>query len=269
MDDDKDGTSSGLLREPWGFYAPGLLQRMMITVTQKTVLQRGALRARMTRLIMSLGTPLDISFRGCRYRIEGRNNLIETGLLTRPSYNGEEIDFLAAAVRDGGTALDIGSNVGLYALPLARAAGPNGRVLAIDANAEMVRHLSFNAKSSGLDNVTALHMAVGGSEARVNLRIRQDDVAIVSVEESATGTTRMLPLLRILSEAGLTRVDSLKIDIEGHEDLAMVPFLQGASEDLLPSRIVIERASATGDYPGCVAEFERLGYRLVSRTRNN
>ena len=223
----------------------------------------------MTKLIMSLACPLDIRFRGCSFRIEGRNNLIETGLLTRPNYNAVEIEFLQEAIRDGGVAVDIGSNVGLYSLPLALAAGPTGQVLAIDANPEMVQHLTFNAEASGLANVKSMHMAVGSAETRVNLRIRKDDVAIVSVEESETGSTQMLPLLHILSNAGFDRVDSLKIDIEGYEDFALVPFLQQASEGLLPSRIVIERANSTGDYPGCVAEFERLSYRLVGRTRNN
>lgn len=269
MEGEKDGNSPDLFQEPWGAYSPSLLQRLLIAITKKTVLQRGALRSKMTKLIMSLACPLDIRFRGCSYRIEGRNNLIETGLLTRPSYNAEEIEFLQQAVSDGGVAVDIGSNVGLYSLPLARAAGPTGRVLAIDANPAMVRHLTFNAEASGLANVNSVHMAVGGEEARVNLRIRKDDVAIVSVEESTTGSIQMLPLLRILSNAGLERIHSLKIDIEGHEDVAMAPFLQQASDDLLPSRIVIERASTAGDYPGCLAEFERLAYRLVGQTRNN
>jgi FkbM family methyltransferase len=247
-----------------------VLQRALIWLTQNTILQRGLLRHLMTKWITSLGRPLDIRFRGCAYRIEGRNNLIETGMLTRPSYNAVEIDFLGEAVKGGGVMLDIGSNVGLYSLPLARVAGPDGRMVAIDANLDMVRHLSFNAKASGLDNVTSIHRAVGATTGRVNLQILKDDVAIVSVIEAQDGAVEMLPLLTIVRDAGLTRVDALKIDIEGHEDKALVPYLQQASDDLLPSRVVIEYIEAEGgDYPGCAAEFARLGYRLVRRTRNN
>ncbi len=269
LSDDADRTTPDLFLRPWGTYAPEGVQKLLIGLTQKTFLQRGALRAAMTRRIMSLGAPLDIRFRDCCYRIEGRNNLIETGLLTRPGYNGVEIDFLQEAVKAGGTAVDIGSNVGLYSLPLARAAGPEGRVLAIDANPDMVRHLTFNAAASGLANITALNMAVGGIEARVHLKIRQDDVAIVSVTPSDTGTIQMQPLLHILSHAKIARLDALKIDIEGHEDAALVPFLQLAPDALLPTRIVIERAGPDSDYPGCVTEFSRLGYRRVGQTRNN
>jgi FkbM family methyltransferase len=266
---DTDAMTTDLLDAPWNTYRPTALQRMLITLTQNTILQRGRLRHLMTKWITALGRPLDISFRGCNYRIEGRNNLIETGMLTRPSYNGVEIDFLGQAVRDGGVMLDIGSNVGLYSLPLARMAGPEGRMLSIDANLDMVRHLDFNAQASGLSNVTAIHCAVGDAAGRVDLQILKDDVAIVNVVENAGGAIEMLPLLTLVTQAGLARVDAIKIDIEGHEDKALVPYLQQASDDLLPSHVVIEYSEAQGDYPGCAAEFARLGYRLVARTRNN
>ncbi len=269
LERDKDSTSHDYFSLPWGAYTPNLIQRLIIAITRKTVLQRGALRMKMSKLIMSFSSPLDIEFRGCRFRIEARNNLIETGILTRPTYNAEEIGFLSEALTDGGVAVDIGSNIGLYSLPLAKAAGRAGQVLSIDANPDMLRHLAFNASATGLENIRAVHVAVGAEEAMVDLQIVKDDVANVRVTESETGLTRMLPLLRILSENGVDRVDCLKIDIEGHEDSAMVPFLQHASEDLLPSRIVIERASAAADYPGCVAEFRRLGYELAGQTRNN
>ena len=263
-----DNTSSDL-RSPWGAYPPGILQKVLIALTHKTILQRGALRKLMTKVIMSLARPLDVSFRNCKFRIEGRNNLIERGILSRPTYNNSEISFLEEAVKDGGVAIDIGCNIGLYALPLAKAAGPSGTVLAIDANPAMIEQLHFNARASGVENVTTVCIAVGSVETRADLEICKGDTAIVRVRESEEGSTQMRPLLNIVQDAGLKRVDSLKIDIEGHEDAAMVPYLQSCPEELLPARIVIERAAKTHDYPGCVAEFERLGYRLIGRTRNN
>ncbi len=265
----QDATDASFFSSPWGTHKPGLLQGMLIGLTRRTILQRGRLRHRMTNLITGMGRPIDVTFRGCKYRIEGRNNLIEYGLLTRPSYNGQEIDFLAEAVRDGGVFLDIGCNIGLYSLPLAKAAGPKGRVLSIDANPVMIQHLNYNAQASDLNNVTGINTAVGGTSGRVDLNIRLDDVAIVSVVESDTGSVQMLPLEQIVAEAGLTRVDALKIDIEGHEDQAMVPYLQSVPEALLPKRIVIEQVGKDQDYPGCAAEFARLGYTLRGRSKIN
>ena len=67
----------------------------------------------MTNWITSLGRPIDVTFRGNQYRIEGRNNLIEYGLLTRPSYNAQEIDFVSEPLQESGIAIDIGCNIGI------------------------------------------------------------------------------------------------------------------------------------------------------------
>lgn len=261
--------SSLFLDRPWGSFTPNAAQRVLIKITQNSFLQRGKFRTWMAKLIMSMSSPLDVEFRGCKFRVEPRLNLIDRGILTRPNYNAAEIEFLQEAVRDGGVAIDIGSNAGLFSLPIAQAAGQSGRVLSIDANAHMIEHFAFNAKASGVENVDLLHVAIGDREGLVDLQIRKNDAAIVRVQESAKGTTQMRPLLAIVSDAGLKQVDALKIDIEGHEDAALVPFLQNAGDDLVPKRIVIERASKSNDYPGCVAEFQRLGFQLVGRTRNN
>ncbi|MGP1355617.1 FkbM family methyltransferase [Roseicyclus sp.] len=255
---------------PWGAFRPNGLQSALIGLARRSFLQRGTFRHWTTNLITALGSPLDIEWRGCRYRIEGKNNLIEYGMLLRRDYNGAEIDFLLGTLGPGGVALDIGSNIGLYSLPMARAVGPSGTVVAIDANPAMAERLRLNARASGVGNVHMVNCAVGGGEGMVDLRIRKDDVAIVRVEESATGTIPMRTLASILRELGVGRVDALKIDIEGHEDAALVPFLHEAQDDALrPRRIVIEHPRSGDDYHGCAAAFARHGYTRVGQTRSN
>lgn len=255
---------------PFGTYAPNLAQRMLIALARATILHRGVFRDGVSRAVVALGggKPVDITFRGGNFRIRAHNNLIEYGLMLHPAYNRADIDFLAGSVTNGGTFVDIGSNIGLYSLPLAVLAGPSGRVIAIDANPAMAAQLQWHADATGLTNLTMVNCAVGDNEAHVNLRIRKDDVAIVSVEESAGGAIPMRPLLSILQHSGVTRVDALKIDIEGYEDKALPPFLEAAPPALKPARIVIERFQ-DGDYPGCAAAFARHGYELAGRSRQN
>lgn len=261
---------AGYASAPWGRYFPGSLQRLLIALARKTPLHRGKMRYRMTQAVARLGSPLDVEFRGCRYRIEGRNNLMEYGLLLHPRYNAEEIDFLSGAVPEGGVFVDIGANIGLYSLPLATAAGASGRVIAIDANAAILARLAVNVAATGLSNVTVVHTAVGAYSGQVDLTIRGDDLSIVRVTEASTGGIPMRPLAEILAEQGVTHVDALKIDIEGHEDAALVPYFADVSGDMLPRRISIERGGPDGgDYVGCAAAFARHGYRLVGRTRSN
>ena len=268
VDVNDNANEADFFTAPWGDFKPSATQAALIALTRNTPLQRGRMRHRMTNVITGMGRPLDITFRDLKFRIEGRNNLIEYGLLTRKHYNGPEIDFLTEGLSPGDVALDIGCNIGLYSMPMARAVGAEGRVLAIDANPAMISHLRFHAKANGYDQVTAVSTAVGGSEAKVDLLIRRDDVAIVKVEENPEGAIQMRPLAQIVSEAGVDRVDALKIDIEGHEDQALVPYFEEVPEALWPSRIVIEYGGAD-DYPGCVRVLGERDYKLMGRTRSN
>lgn len=254
---------------PFGHFAPNAFQRMLIGLSRASFLKRGVFRGSMTRLILALGRgPLDIRFRGAGYRIRGEQNLIEYGLLLMPTYNGTDIDFLLDGARDDAGFVDIGCNIGLYSLPLA-VARPKGRVISVDANPKMIARILWNAAASELSNVTAVHAAVSDGDGRGDLVIRKDDVAIVAVKESASGEMPIRTLLAILSEAGLPAIHGLKIDIEGNEDRALVPFLDTCDGAMLPRRIVIEHPEPNADYPGCAAAFARRGYSLVARTRNN
>lgn len=214
------------------------------------------------------GRPLDVTFRECAYRLRNLNNLIENGILLNPGYNAADIDFLIEGVSPGGIFVDIGANIGLYTLPLAKAVGSNGKVVAIDASKLMAQRLAFNAAASGIENVEIFPCAVSATEGTGSLRIRKDDVAIVSLDEAVAGSVPIRTLRSILEEAAVERIDALKIDIEGHEELVLAPFIRDSTESLLPRRIVIERPGAD-DYPDCAAAFKVRGYRLVGRSRNN
>ncbi|WP_420406799.1 FkbM family methyltransferase [Hoeflea sp.] len=250
---------------------PNPLQRGLIALARGSILRRGVFRATVSRLVFLLGgnRPFDVDFRGVTYRLEGGRNLIEYGILLNPEYNAQDIDFLAAGLSDGGVIVDIGSNIGLYSLPLARAAGREGRCIAIDANPLMTERLMRNAALSGLDNVTAIASAVSDRDGSGQLTVRKNDDAIVAVDESADGPIAIRTLAALLDEAGVPRVDVLKIDIEGHEDKALPTYLDTALPEMMPRRIVIEHPEADTDYPGCAAAFARHRYRLTGRTRNN
>lgn len=263
--DAETGAPSGFFDAAFGTHAPGAMQKLLITFARSTFFHRGKLRYFMTNLITALGHPLDVTRMGCAFRIEGANNLIEYGLLLHPGYNKPEIDFLGTDLGPGKVAVDIGSNVGLYAQPLART---GARGVAIDANPSMINRLTFNAEATGLTTLDIVHAAVGDGTGMASLEIHRDDVAIVNIVEDQAGTVPIRTLADILASLDVTRVDALKIDIEGHEDAALAPFLANASEDMIPDRIVIERVGPD-DYPGCHREFTRLGFEPVGRTKSN
>jgi FkbM family methyltransferase len=265
----ESGTSTPETEPPFGAFAPNALQSGLIRLARATILRRGMFRATVTRLVHAFGKgKLDIAFRGASFRLQGERNLIEYGLLLVPEYNRVDMDFLLQDAPPDAQFIDLGCNIGLYALPLA-AARRAGRVIVVDANPLMISRIAWNAAAGNQTNLTVVHAAVSDHEGRADLVIRKDDVAIVAVRENETGNMPVRTLASIVNQAGLQRIDGLKIDIEGHEDRALVPFLDQCPRHLLPARIVIEKSGPDEDYPGCTAAFARHGYRLVGRTRNN
>ncbi|MBN1675188.1 MAG: class I SAM-dependent methyltransferase [Kiritimatiellae bacterium] len=72
--------------------------------------------------------------------------------------SGEGVRFLQrVGLREGMTVVDFGARVGHYALPAARAVGRDGRVYAVDKDAEALRHLTRKARRSGLPNIVCMH----------------------------------------------------------------------------------------------------------------
>lgn len=59
------------------------------------------------------------------------------------------------ALRPGERVADIGAGSGYFTLRIARAVGPEGRVLAIDINPDLLAFLDRRAKEAGLTNVTS------------------------------------------------------------------------------------------------------------------
>lgn len=64
---------------------------------------------------------------------------------------------LIAALGDvrGKTVVDLGAGTGYFLPHLSRAVGPSGQVLALDVEADMVRHMQARAEREGLKNVRA------------------------------------------------------------------------------------------------------------------
>ncbi|MGD9644796.1 MAG: class I SAM-dependent methyltransferase [Pirellulales bacterium] len=76
--------------------------------------------------------------------------------LTRPERSQEEqTDKLLAAlaIEPGQTVCDLGCGNGFYTLQLARLVGPQGKVLAVDIQPEMLHLLDLRVKEAGLANV--------------------------------------------------------------------------------------------------------------------
>src|SRR6187431_2647840 len=134
---------------PFGAFAPTRAQAAIISLAQRSRLKRGAFRPMLSRLVNLLRAgPLDVQYQGASFRFYHQASATERGALFNPDYNLEELDFLRAHVPTGGVFVDVGANVGTYALALAQHVGARGKVIAIEPHPVTHARLKFNRDAS-------------------------------------------------------------------------------------------------------------------------
>src|SRR5712671_2399695 len=149
---------------PFGAFAPTAAQAAIIRLAHRSRLKRGAFRPWLSRLINLLRAgPVDVAYQGASFRFYHQASATERGALFNPDYNLEELDFLRAHTPAGGVFVDVGANVGTYAMVLARHVGPTGRVIAIEPHPVMLARLAFNQAASAGSNIALVPAAAGDS----------------------------------------------------------------------------------------------------------
>jgi hypothetical protein len=75
-------------------------------------------------------------------------------------------------------------------------------------------------------------------------------------------------LLTLAREEGFERIDAIKLDVEGAEDIILEPFFAEAPVELYPKLLVIEDGTRQwqADLPMLLVA---KGYRQIARTRLN
>lgn len=259
---------------PFGVFAPTAAQAAVIALAQRSRLKRGAFRPMMSRLVNLLRAgPVDVQYQGAAFRFYHQASATERGALFNPDYNLEELEFLRAHTPSGGVFVDVGANVGTYAMVLARHVGANGRVIAIEPHPVTFARLSFNNAASGFTQVNLVAAAAGPADGELMIETDGDNLGASHVVTGAAARDAIrVPswrLQRILEEAGVSEVDALKIDVEGFEDRVLTGFFRDAPVSLWPRAMVIEHLSRGEWQEDCIADMLVRGYAETGKTRSN
>ena len=259
---------------PFGAFAPNAAQAAIIALAHGSQLKRGAFRPMLSRLVNLLRAgPVDVSYQGSLFRFYHQASATERGALFNPDYNIEELDFLRAHTPSGGVFVDVGANVGTYALALARHVGAGGKVIVIEPHPVTHARLAFNNAATGFTQTRLVAAAAGPADGELMIETDGDNLGashIVSGQASSKAIkVPSLRLQRILDEAGASRVDALKIDVEGFEDRVLTGFFKEAPQTLWPRAVVIEHLSANEWQNDCIADMRARGYAETGRTRSN
>src|SRR5258708_2359089 len=92
-------------------------------------------------------------------------------ILEQEKWFEKETAFVARWLRPGMTAIDIGANLGVYSLPMARLAGPEGQVFAYEPATETRRLLAISKAKNGADNLHIVAAALSDGEREGHLQL--------------------------------------------------------------------------------------------------
>ncbi|WP_428388983.1 FkbM family methyltransferase [Mucisphaera sp.] len=156
---------------------------------------------------------------------EVTRSLMMTGL-----YDPTELFYLRRTLKPGMTFIDAGANLGLYSLVASRCVGASGRVVALEPSGREFDRLCRHVEINGLENVEPLRLAVSDSEDRIGLKVADEkhaghntlggfayEATQLDRVESVGSTT----IDGLVTGLGLSRVDLIKLDIEGAELAAL------------------------------------------------
>jgi FkbM family methyltransferase len=175
-------------------------------------------------------------------------------------------------VRAGAVVLDLGANVGMYTLLMARWAGPAGKVFAFEPAPGIAGVLGEHIRLNGLgDRVEAVQAAVGEAVGQVTFFAAglsgHGSVAAAAVPG---GTPAVVPVTTVdafCEQRGLAPT-FVKIDVEGYE----AHVLDGARETIRRHRPVLliethphvwpDLGLSRADVAGRLDALRGLGYRV-------
>jgi FkbM family methyltransferase len=188
----------------------------------------------------------------------------------RENYEAELI-FLERALSPGKTFVDVGANLGIYALAASKIVGPSGRVIAFEPSQQTFFLLNGNVAMNNSTNVQIYPAAISDKAGEALLYHGADpgqnslgrDPALEPEGEQVMTES----LDNALSAASVERVDLIKMDVEGAEELVV----RGANKVITSHRPTIileinqEASARLGLSPrGAWDQLQSLGYKFFS-----
>lgn len=275
--------------EAFGAKKPGSFWQMLVNVCHQTdaSLFRGFCAPIVRKIIVSRHSmlPVDLMLEDFNLRCQFTDNYSEKKFVFTPwRYDKLERKLLTTQLSNGGTFVDIGANVGLYTLTAAKALqGLEGHIVSIEPNPETLARLKTNLSANphlftGNIRIDVLDVGVADRDTTFDLAVDQNNlgassIALMNRSKSGRETKSVVsihcrPLIDILTELEIKRIDALKIDIEGAEDIALAPYLENAPTELLAKTIFIENSEHLWS-ENLFHKMAIRGYRHIMRSKMN
>lgn len=173
----------------------------------------------------------------------------------RESFEPQTTRFIMAHLTRGGTFIDVGANVGYFSLLAAGIVESEGRVYAFEPNRHLhndfmrsvyinsfedrIRLIEIALSNKDLDEVDFFISLAGANTGLSTLTPNEGHLATGALSLTHKITVPARTFDTWIKETGLSRIDILKIDVEGAEELVL-DGMKSTIEDLRPPYIICE-----------------------------
>jgi FkbM family methyltransferase len=235
--------------------APVLTMSRLLSWCARCLLRRAAI-ARLPRWGLRMFLPAN--WRG-----------VEKLIFAFREYYEPELNYLQQILLPGMTFVDAGACYGIYTLAASKMVGPQGRVMAFEPASRVFRVLRNNIALNGLTNVLAYRLALTKTRGKAHLyhhpnvgcdSLGKDPSFTETAEEVATES-----LDNVLGKLPDSRVDVIKMDVEGAEELVLrgAEAVLGTKHPIVIFEIYPEGSVPLGLSPYGAWEFlDSLGYKF-------
>lgn len=189
-------------------------------------------------------------------------------LIEQGDWFEDEVRFVRRLLEPGQHAIDIGANFGVYALSMARAVGPSGRVWAFEPTTATAEHLADGIAANGFANLVldrrGISSRAGTAEISLNAHPELNEIVRDGAASGPTERIALASLDELAVELGWQGIDFVKIDAEGEESR----IIEGARNFLAARSPLVQFEVKAGRVVrlDLVRQFESIGYasyRLV------
>lgn len=224
---------------------------MLLSTRQKIFIAKTANRGvSLMRRLMGRSMQGEFQRSGLRWDLD-LDEGIDFAIYLLGAFEPDLLRYYKTRLRAGDIIIDIGANVGAHTLHFAQIVGPTGKVLAVEptnfALGKLKHNVALNPALASTIDVEQLFLTGGGGEASVPeissswpLVGDANDPLLVGGRLHSTEGAKAQSLDALVREKGLSRVDWVKLDVDGHE----LDVLKGSTDVLkrLRPRILMELA---------------------------
>jgi len=208
---------------------------------------------------------IDAEVMGMKLRLYPHENLADRFILFTPKlYDTDEFEFLSKTLKPDSVFVDIGANAGFYSLWAAKNINSGGKIIAIEPNPKTFKILTENILlNDKQDCIETLQLGVADKDGEFILKITPRNLGgatiIEDVDSNESVKIKCSPLSSILAQQGVDKVDVIKIDTEGADEMILGSFFAQADSSLYPDSIIVET--------GCSDILANAGYSLSKKTK--